>query len=281
MLAATPLDRVRWIHGAPDCATSSDPLLQVHQFDADTFIIRQSKCSNFEAPFLYLLAGRRRVVLVDSGAAPNPGATPPPVRATVDRILEERQRRHPRDVVDLVVAHTHSHGDHVAGDAQFAGRPRTTVVGRDLPSITSFYRLPQWPEGQATLDLGGRVLTILPLPGHHPSHIAIHDSRTHILLTGDSLYPGLLTVRDVAAYRRSAERLARFAAAHPIAHVLGNHIEMQRTPRLLYPIGTTFQPDEHPLPLIPADLEEWRAACDRLSSTPHQDVHDRFIIEVL
>ena len=27
---------VTWIHGAPDCAQSSDPPIQVHRYDEDT-----------------------------------------------------------------------------------------------------------------------------------------------------------------------------------------------------------------------------------------------------
>jgi hypothetical protein len=34
----TPLKSVCWIHGAPNCRDSSDPLIQVHELDEDTFI---------------------------------------------------------------------------------------------------------------------------------------------------------------------------------------------------------------------------------------------------
>jgi hypothetical protein len=27
--------KVRWIHGAPDCSASRDPVLQVHRFERD------------------------------------------------------------------------------------------------------------------------------------------------------------------------------------------------------------------------------------------------------
>lgn len=56
---------VTWIQGATDCSQSTDPPIQVHRFDDDTFILQQSKCSepgttrqsgpSFEAPFMYLL----------------------------------------------------------------------------------------------------------------------------------------------------------------------------------------------------------------------------------
>ena len=74
--------------------------------------------------------------------------------------------------VELVVAHTHHHGDHVAGDDQFADRPRTLIVEPELPAVKEFFGLPDWPEGEAALDLGGRILTVFPIPGHEPSHLA-------------------------------------------------------------------------------------------------------------
>jgi hydroxyacylglutathione hydrolase len=86
---------VTWIHGAPDCAASPGPPLQVHRYDPDTFILRQSKCSepgtlaapgpSFEAPFLYLLVGRDRALLLDTGASRSP--TVFPLATTVDRVL--------------------------------------------------------------------------------------------------------------------------------------------------------------------------------------------------
>jgi len=100
------------------------------------------------------------------------------------------------------------------------------------------------------------------------------------LLTGDTLYPGLLTVQDWNAYRRSAARLAAFAQQHEVALVVGNHIEMKKAPGELYPIGTTFQPDEHALPLKTAHIEELHAACEAMADSPHRDVHDDFIIDV-
>lgn len=128
---------VRWIHGAPDCAQSDDPPLQVVAVDPDTYILRISKCFSFEANFIYLLLGRERAVLFDTGAPPDP-ASPTrilPLRATVDALLSAHPRG--RDL-HLVVAHTHGHGDHIFWDAQFANRPETTLVGLTLAEVKAF-----------------------------------------------------------------------------------------------------------------------------------------------
>lgn len=232
----------RWIHGAP-----GEPALQVHQAAPGFWILRQSKRSHFEAPFLYLLAGEKRALLLDTGAMPEDGSTLP-LRSTVDRLLREWARRHP-GCAELIVAHTHSHRDHLGGDGQFTLRPRTRVVGATPQAVAAQFGLVGWPEGEAAFDLGGRKLVVLPLPGHEPSHIAIYDETTRTLLTGDSLYPGMLTVRDLGAYRASAAKLARFVRRHPIDHVLGTHIEMTRTARRMYPLETRYQPEEHALAL--------------------------------
>jgi hydroxyacylglutathione hydrolase len=48
-----------------------------------------------------------------------------------------------------------------------------------------------------------------------------------------------------------------------------------------YDFGTTFQPDEHPLPLSLMHIEELHAACREMANSPHVDVHDDFVIEPL
>ena len=278
----TPLGSVRWIHGARRCADSTDPLIQVHEFDEDTFVLRLSKCFSFEGNFLYLLFGTARAILFDTGARPDNGnGTVLPIRSTVDGIVAGWLRRHGLGGINLVVAHTHSHGDHVFWDRQFASRPRTNVVEPTLPGVTRFFGLPDWPDGQADVHLGGRTLTVFPIPGHESSHIATYDPRTKVLLTGDTLYPGLLTVRDWGAFRRSAARLADFTSRQDVSLVLGSHIEMTNTPRQPYPVPTIFQPDEHPLPLTVAHVKELHAACEAMADAPHRDVHEDFIIQPL
>lgn len=270
---ASPIESFHWNHGAPNCAASTDPPLQTFQFDAQTFVIRQTKCLNFEGPFLYLLCGSEKALLLDTGAQPPAGRTVP-VRETVRSLLGQSD-------IQLIVAHSHSHGDHVAGDSQFTGQPKTHLVQPSLADVKSFFGLPNWPDGSGSLDLGGRVLTILPIPGHEQTHMAIYDAKTKLLFSGDTLYPGLLTIQDWPAYRKSAARLAQFAASHEVSFVLGAHIEMKKTPSQMYPIGSPFQPDEHALPLGPQHIREWHEACERLGDHPHHDVHDEFILEPL
>ncbi|MGH7149125.1 MAG: MBL fold metallo-hydrolase, partial [Planctomycetota bacterium] len=197
------------------------------------------------------------------------------------RLLGEWAKARGIEPLELVVAHSHAHGDHIAGDGQFRDRPRTTVVGTKPEDVATFFGILDWPRGEASFDLGGRLLRLLPIPGHQASSLAVYDARTGLLLTGDTFYPGRLYVTDWAAFRSSIARLASFAREHPVAHVLGTHVEMSRTPGVDYPIRATHQPEEHPLELAPARLlaldEFLRTAGDQ----PVRKVFDDFIVQPL
>ena len=104
------------------------------------------------------------------------------------------------------MAHSHSHGDHTAGDVQFADRPDTTVLGADLAAVTGFFGLPDWPQGTAQLDLGGRVVDVIPSPGHDQPAVTYYDRSTGLLLTGDTVYPGRTMWRSQTGRRLPPRR---------------------------------------------------------------------------
>jgi hydroxyacylglutathione hydrolase len=67
---------VHWSEGAADCAKNSQPSLQVHPYNARTFILRENLCATFEAPFMYLLIGSRKALLIDTGDVADPNQVP-------------------------------------------------------------------------------------------------------------------------------------------------------------------------------------------------------------
>jgi len=274
----TNLLDVQWIHGSPDCATNADPPLQVHAFDDETYILRENKCVNFEGPFLYLLFGAEKALLLDTGGPPGQSQHLP-LRTIVQGIVSHWLTEHHRSSIELVVAHSHNHGDHVFGDEQFAGQPQTTVVPPSLTGVRNFFGLTDWPNQSAVFDLGDRPLTVIPIPGHEPTHIALYEPKTRVLFSGDTFYPGFLYIQDWTAYRQSINRLAQFAIAHPITYFLGAHIEMTRTKKVPYPSGTTYQPEEHTLQLLPQHFAELRATLESMGNVPTRKVMDDFIIE--
>ncbi|MDK2757209.1 MAG: MBL fold metallo-hydrolase [Blastomonas fulva] len=261
----------RWIDGT----NGAEPATQVQALDADTFVIRQSVHSNFEAPFLYLLFGRDKVLLIDSGA--DGGQIVP----TVDRLIAEWLIAHKRSAIPLIVAHSHSHCDHIAADAAFAKRPDTVVVGLKPADVAAFFGIDPWPGDVATFDLGGRALSILATPGHQAAAIMVYDPQLKLLISGDTLYPGRLyiPVNFLDDNRKSIDRLAAFAKRHPIRAVLGAHIEMTRTPGRDYAHEAASHPDEHALELPAAAIAELRQGLTaRLDVSDQGQVHDHFII---
>ena len=264
---------VRWIHGSLSRRDRTDPPLQVHRYSGDTIIIRQSKDATFEAPFVFPMFGDDRGLLLDTGAVKDDT-----LRQTVDRLVADWVADHPRPDYRLVVAHTHGHGDHVAGDASFADRPATEVVGKTPEDVQAFFGFTSWPDQVVEFDLGGRQLALTGIPGHHAASIAIHDPRTGLLFTGDSVYPGRIYVEDFPAFVASMDRLVRFAEAREVWHVLGCHIEMTREPRRDYYFGCRYQPHEPPLQMTVAQLRALRDDAASVADQPGAHRFDDFII---
>jgi glyoxylase-like metal-dependent hydrolase (beta-lactamase superfamily II) len=126
--AAVPNLDVAWIHGSEAAKYNTDPDIQVHAYDEHTYILRQNMAVSYEAPFMFLLFGRSRALLLDTGATAD--ARYFPLRRTVDSIIARWSDTHARsDNYGLLVLHTHSHTDHTAADEQFLDRPNTVLVG--------------------------------------------------------------------------------------------------------------------------------------------------------
>jgi len=259
-----------WIHGSLNCKTNQDPLIQVVSYNADTWILRQNKCIHYEAPFIFLFVGKEQSFLVDTGATTDEKLFP--LRKVVDSILLANGVRR-----KLIVAHTHSHGDHVAADRQFKDRPDTEVVGSSWEEIRKYFSLSQ-PAPMSSMELGNRSITVLSIPGHDPTSLAFYDSQTNLFFTGDTFYPGRLYVRDWPAFKRSIKLILHVAQEKAVRQFIGNHIEMTNKNGIDYPVGSTFQPCEHALPMTLRELKELDRALDRLGDLPKRDVHDDFII---
>ena len=262
----------RWINGT-DCTT--EPKIQVHSYNENLYILRQSLCTNSEAPFIYLIFGKDKVLMLDTGAGDIP------IADTVGEIIDNWVAQHNKHTVDLIVIHSHSHGDHIAGDEQFRNTPKTTVVGLKVNAIQDFFGIQNWPTQTVTFDLGGeRVIDVIPIPGHEDAHIALYDRQTGILFTGDSLYPGRLYFKtsDYSKYLTSIERLDRFTINKNISWILGTHIEMTSTPGKDFSFESTTHPNEHRLELRKTHLTELHNSLTSMQDNVHKEIHNDFII---
>src|SRR5688500_9502078 len=244
---------VRWNEGAADCKATPQPPLQVHAYEPQTFILRQSPCVTFEANFLYLLVGADKALLIDTGAIADPQEMP--LAKTILELLPDKDGKK----LPLLVAHTHRHSDHRAGDPQFASLPSVQLVPIDLEGVRAFFGFTNWPNGRAQVDLGGRTVDVIPTPGHNETHVAFYDNRTGILFSGDFLMPARLLIEDAAAYHESALRVIEFLKTRPLTWILGSHIELN-TAGQLYRFRSQYHPNEHRLELAREDLTALPAA---------------------
>jgi hydroxyacylglutathione hydrolase len=254
---------------AIDWLAAPVPPLRVHRALPDTVILRQSLAVSAEAPIMYLVFGSERALLLDTGDSGEPF----PLRAVVDSLVDDWLAQHPVPEYGLVVAHTHAHGDHVAGDGQFTGRANTVVVGHDPASVADFFGIEDF---RGALDLGDRTLGVIAIPGHEPSSIAVLDPASGLLFTGDTVYPGRLYVDDFAAFAASIDRLRD--AADEVSWMLGAHVEMRSRPGRDHPIGSRVRRDEAPLALPPAVLDDIAVAASTISKQPGAHMFADFAI---
>jgi hydroxyacylglutathione hydrolase len=236
---------VHWNEGSKDCIKNPEPPLQVHRYNAQTFILRQSLCATYEAPFIYLLIGKTKALLIDTGAVAD--AKTMPLAETVISLLANGGSRLP-----LMVVHTHGHLDHRSGDDQFRTLPDVEVVSTDLESVKGRLGVADWPNSIGQIDLGDRVIDVIPTPGHHASHVAYYDRQTGLFFSGDFFLPGRLLIENTDADLSSARRVAEFIEQRAVAHVLGAHIELDKSGKIFF--GTRYHPNERPLQLTKQDL---------------------------
>ncbi len=174
----------------------------------------------------YLVLGADRALLFDTGMG----------IARISDVVAQLTE------LPVTVVNSHSHLDHVGGNAEFSSvvgmdtdftRARATglanerVRGEVLPDalcgslpegvtqdnyISRSWTVTEVATDGHTIDLGGRVLEILHIPGHTPDAIALLDAEAGYLWTGDTFYEGPIWLfapeTDLDAYAASIARLA-------------------------------------------------------------------------
>ena len=150
------------------------------------------------------MIGDKQALLIDTGDIADPSAMP--LESTVMRLLPGE----PDAKMPLIVVHSHGHLDHRAGDPQFERAGGVYLVPADLQHVREYFGFDAWPNGRAQIDLGDRIVDVLPAPGHHPAQLVYYDRNIGLVFSGDFLLPGRLLVDDLAAYQASARSVAAF-----------------------------------------------------------------------
>ena len=132
---------MQWAPSGPKCMEVPD--WQVHEYNKDLYIVRQSGCLDYEKPFLYLIFGKERALLVDTGSRNFPAA------AMVENVVGKLLEREHRPRVELDVVHSHAHSDHTWGDDQLRNLKSPSIQIRFIPATIAdtkkFYGMSDWP----------------------------------------------------------------------------------------------------------------------------------------
>ena len=217
----------REANSAFDSVNVATDWFDVYRVEDGVFALVEAK--QFQEAISYLIVGTKRALLFDTGM----GLVP--IRPVVEELT----------ALPVEVLNSHTHFDHVGGNAEF-----DAILAMDLPytranqrgfgheelasevADDSFcgapppeldpetYHTRAWKPTRSvtdgeTIDLGGRVLEILHLPGHTPDSLALLDRAHGLLWTGDTYYEGPIWLyvpeTDLDAYERSVARLRALA----------------------------------------------------------------------
>ena len=261
--------RFTWIHGSISAKANTDVRIQVHRYNEHTYILRQNPAIHWEAPFMYLLMGNERAVLLDTGATEEEEFFP--LRETVDKVLRRWSSAQNVEMPELLVLPLGSDQSQTAALAQFANKPYTTVIAPGSGERASLVT-------QQQLDLGGRVLSVILTPGLDASSITLYDPWSDLLLTGNAFYPGRLVIRDFQAYRNSLNSLVQFMYEESVSYVFGGRIEMTNRPGLDHRLRSNYRPGEHSLQLEPQLLETALQAVNLINGETDIRILDDFIL---
>ncbi len=189
-----------------------DDYWAVQDIDAHTHALGEPRY--YQVNYAYLIVGERRALLFDAGSGTR----------DITGVVTSLTR------LPVTVMPSHLHFDHTGGILPF-----TSVAMVDLPDTRADVRngrltpgryeflgmvdglvpprvtVTEWLKPGTAIDLGGRVLQVLHVPGHTHSSVALYDAGTHQLFAGDFIYPtklyAFLPGASLAEYRATTREL--------------------------------------------------------------------------
>ncbi len=194
---------------------------------------------------MYLVVGKERAALIDTGTGIGDAESTFSVRAEIRKITS----------LPALALNSHYHWDHTGANAQFdeiamneieielySQEPDTSAyhTAMQAPNVRAAlppdfdpdaYRIVRKPitrklcDGD-TIDLGSLTLTAIHTPGHSPGHTAFFDESSSALFTADAAYCGPMlkallvyacfTGSDPHAFAASARRLSQLRGVKTI-----------------------------------------------------------------
>ena len=216
---------------------ASDDWFQVYESAPGVYSIVEPY--QIQETISHLIVGEERALLFDTGI----GVLP--IRPVVERLTR----------LPVTVVNSHTHYDHIGGNWEFAsilaldtdytranmaGRPYEQIAidfvpeafcrgvpdGVDLAAVRSKpWQAERLIGDGEIIDLGGRTLEVLHVPGHTPDALVLLDREHRLLFTGDTWYDASLWLfaaeTSLIDYEQSMASLA--VIEQNVDYLLGAH----------------------------------------------------------
>tara|TARA_R110002096_G_scaffold161007_3_gene327365 strand:- start:15148 stop:16143 length:996 start_codon:yes stop_codon:yes gene_type:complete len=234
---------------------ASDGWFQVYETAPDTYAIVEP--FHYQETISHLIVGTERALLFDTGMGFFP------MRPLVERITK----------LPVTVLNSHTHYDHVGGNAEFptilavdtrythanmAGFKHARIASEtaaaafcpELPDnadrdsfATQAWQANEYIQDGQVLELGGRQLQVLLVPGHTPDAIALLDADNGLLFTGDTYYDAPIWLfageTSLSDYAQSIGRLAEVEGQ--VRYLLGAHNEARVDAGAIAQVAAAFE----------------------------------------
>lgn len=204
--------------------TTSHPWFKVYSLPDSIYAIYEP--NNWQEVISYLIIGSEKALLFDTGMGLD----------SIQTVVRELTS------LPVTVINSHTHFDHIGGNADFStilgvdtaythtnakGWSHESVRGEVTPAAfcpetlknvdTAAYHIRSYEidgyiHDGSIIDLGGRQLEVIAIPGHTPDGVALLDRKAGLLWTGDTYYEGPLWLffpgTDLDAFEKSISRMA-------------------------------------------------------------------------
>ncbi|MBO4508220.1 MAG: MBL fold metallo-hydrolase [Spirochaetaceae bacterium] len=145
----------------------------------------------------YLLCGNEKATLIDTGI------NCPDAKQTAQELTD----------LPLILINTHADRDHISGNSAFSDFYMSPNEEENLHAHNAQGKILPIHEGDI-IDLGGRELLIIDIPGHTPGSVGIIDKNNRVLISGDSVQDGIIFMfgpgRNLTQYIQSLKHLSQF-----------------------------------------------------------------------
>ena len=145
----------------------------------------------------FLLCGDERAVLIDTGM------NVPDARSIAEGLTD----------LPIIILNTHADPDHISGNAAFDEVYMSPAEEENYREHGGKGTIRPVSDGDV-IELGGRPLRIMDIPGHTPGSIAILDEKNRVLIGGDTIQDGNIFMfgkfRNIESYIESMKKLAEW-----------------------------------------------------------------------